>query len=67
MMGWQEVAIDGETHLKRLVDMYKELGFEVRLEEVKPEEVEQCTQCLQERGKRYTESVPDARRKVRSK
>ncbi len=49
MMNWQEVAIDGETHLKRLVDMYQELGFEVRLEEVKPEEVEQCTQCLQEK------------------
>ena len=63
MMDWQEVAIDGETHLKRLVDMYKELGFEVRLEEVKPEEVEQCTQCLQERGKGYTESMPDASRK----
>ena len=47
MMDWQEVAIDGETHLKRLVDMYEELGVEVRLEEVKPEEVEQCTQCLQ--------------------
>ena len=52
MMDWQEVAIDGETHLKRVVDMYEELGFEVRLEEVKPEEVEQCTQCLQERGER---------------
>ena len=50
MMDWQEVAIDGETHLKRVVDMYEELGFEVRLEEVKPEEVEQCTQCLQEKG-----------------
>jgi hypothetical protein len=50
MMDWQDVAIDGETHLKRLVDMYEELGFEVRLEEIKPEEVEQCTKCLQERG-----------------
>ncbi len=49
-MDWQEVAIDGETHLKRLVDMYEELGFEIRLEEAKPEEVEQCTQCLQESG-----------------
>jgi hypothetical protein len=38
-----EVAVDGETHLKRLLDMYKELDFEVWLEEVKPEEVEQCT------------------------
>jgi len=52
MIGWQEVAIDGETHLKRLVNMYEELGFEVRLEEVKPEEVEQCTKCLEERGEK---------------
>ena len=52
MMDWQEVAIDGETHLKRVVDMYEELGFEVRLEEVEPEEVEQCTQCLQESGEK---------------
>jgi hypothetical protein len=48
MMDWQEVAIDGEKHLRRLVDMYEELGFELRLEEVKPEELEQCTQCLEE-------------------
>jgi hypothetical protein len=46
---WREVAVDGETHLKRLMDMYKELDFEVRLEEVRPQEVEQCTQCLQQR------------------
>jgi hypothetical protein len=52
MMDWQEVAIDGETHLKRVVDMYEELGFGVRLEEVKPEAVEQCTQCLQEKGEK---------------
>ena len=51
-MDWQEVAIDGETHLKRLVDMNEELSFEIRLEEVKPEEIEQCTQCLRERGER---------------
>jgi hypothetical protein len=52
MMDWQEVAIDSETHLKRLVDMYEELGFEVRLEEVKPEELEHCTKCLQESGEK---------------
>jgi len=52
MMDWQEVALDGETHLKRLVDMYEDLGFEIRLEEAKPEEVEQCTQCLQESGEK---------------
>ena len=48
-MDWKEVAVDGQTHLKRVVDMYEELDFEVRVEEVKPEEVEQCTQCLQEK------------------
>ena len=52
MMDWQEVAVDGERHVRRLVDMYEELGFEVRLEEVKPEEVEHCTKCLQESGEK---------------
>ena len=51
-MDWQEVAVDGERHVGRLVDMYEELGFEVRLEEVKPEEVEHCTKCLQESGEK---------------
>jgi hypothetical protein len=27
IIDWQEVATDGETHFKRLVDMYKELEF----------------------------------------
>ena len=67
MMDWQEVAIDGETHLKRLVDMYEELGFEVRLEEVKPEEVEQCTQCLQERGEKIYRIFVRRKQTVRSK
>jgi len=49
---WHEVAIDGETHVKRITDMYEELGFEVHLEEVKPEEVAQCTKCFQERSEK---------------
>ena len=52
MMDWQEVAVDGERHVSRLVDMYEELNFEVRLEEVRPEEVEHCTKCLQESGEK---------------
>ena len=52
MMGRQKVAMDGETDLRSLRHMYKELGFEVRLEEVKPEEVEECIQCSQENGER---------------
>lgn len=64
MMDWQEIAIDGEEHVQRMVDMYEELGFEVRLQEVKPEEVEQCTKCFQERGEKiyrvYTRRKPEA-------
>jgi len=52
MTDWQEVAIDGETHVRRITDMYEELGFEVRLEELRPEQAEQCTKCYQERGER---------------
>jgi len=51
-MDWGEVAMDSETHLKRLIDMYKELHFEVRVEEVKPQDIEQCTQCLQHTGEK---------------
>jgi len=51
-MDWREVAMDSETHVKRLMDMYKELDFEVRVEEAKPQDVEQCTQCLQHRGEK---------------
>ena len=64
MMDWQEVGVDGETHLKRVMDMYEELGFEIRLEEVKPEEVEHCTQCLQEKGEKIYRAY--ARRKPES-
>lgn len=52
MNEWREIAIDGEMHVKRMMDMYKELGFDVCLEEVRPEEVAQCTKCYQERGER---------------
>jgi len=52
MTDWHEVAIDGETHVRRIADMYEELGFEVRLEEIKPEEVGQCTKCLRERNEK---------------
>jgi hypothetical protein len=58
MMDWHEVAMDGETNLRRPVYMYKDLEFEIRSEEVKPEEVEHCTQCLQERGKNIPSLCP---------
>ena len=43
--GWQRSAISGGAHLKRIVEMYEELDFEVQLEEISPEECGQCTVC----------------------
>ena len=37
--------ISGGLHHKRAVEMYDELGFEVFLEEVNPEDCGQCTAC----------------------
>ena len=47
MIDWQEVAVDGETHLERVIEMYEELGFEVCLEEVAPEDAGQCIACYE--------------------
>jgi len=45
MEEWQEVAVDSGDHLQRMVDMYQELGFEVHLEVVNPEDVGRCDVC----------------------
>jgi hypothetical protein len=47
--GWREVAVSAGAHLERMVNMYRELGFEVRLEEVLREE-QRCLQCYDESG-----------------
>ena len=67
MMDWREVAMDGETNLTRPVYMYKDLEFEIRSEEVTPEEVEHCTQCLRERGERIYRVYARRKPEVRSK
>ena len=46
--GWREASISGGSHLKRTVEMYEELGYEVHLEELSPEECGQCTECYRE-------------------
>jgi len=51
-MEWREVGIDAESHLKRVLEMYDELGFVVRLEEVSSQEVESCTRCIEEAGEK---------------
>jgi len=44
--GWKVASVTGGDHLKRTLEMYQELGIEVYLEEVKPEECEGCTECF---------------------
>jgi phosphosulfolactate synthase (CoM biosynthesis protein A) len=44
-LGWEEVAIDSGDHVQRMIEMYQELGFEIYLEEVKPEDVDRCAEC----------------------
>jgi len=47
--GWREVGVSGGPHLERMVEMYKELGFEMHLEEVVPADQE-CSKCYEEEG-----------------
>ena len=43
--GWKLASVTSGAHLKRVLEMYDELGFEVYMEEVTPEECEGCTIC----------------------
>lgn len=44
--GWKLASVTGGDHLKRTLEMYQELGIEVYLEEVKPEECGGCAECF---------------------
>ncbi len=43
--GWKLTSITSGAHLKRILEMYEELGLDVNLEEVTPEECGGCTIC----------------------
>ena len=58
---WQEAAISGGRHLERMLEMYRELGWEVRLEEVSADDCVECTACYE------TESEPIYRVYIRPK
>ena len=45
--GWNQASVSGGAHLQRTVEMYRELGLEVYLEEVAPEECGECTVCYE--------------------
>lgn len=43
--GWQLASTTSGEHLRRLLEMYQEVGLEVYLEEVSPTECQGCTIC----------------------
>lgn len=45
--GWREASVTSGGQLERVLAMYRELGIEVHLEEVAPEECDGCTECFQ--------------------
>ena len=43
--GWKLASTTSGEHLKRTLEMYHELGFDVYTEKVTPEECGECTAC----------------------
>ncbi len=48
--GWVLATITGGQHLKRILEMYEELGLDIHLEETSPGECAGCTECYQANG-----------------
>ena len=46
--GWKLASTSSGEHLKRTLEMYQELGFEVYTEQVSGEECGECTACFLE-------------------
>ena len=44
--GWQRQATYDEPRLSEMVDMYREIGLQVRLESFDPDEEPGCTNCM---------------------
>lgn len=43
--GWRLASTTSGAHLRRILEMYQEIGLDVYLEEVTPEECGGCTIC----------------------
>ena len=48
--GWKIASVSGGAHLKRTIEMYRELGGEVYLEKMKPKDCVGCTKCFTEKN-----------------
>ncbi len=50
--GWKLASVTGGEHLARILDIYREMEFEVYLEEVTPEQCGGCTECYRAAGEK---------------
>ena len=51
--GWLKRSILDEPRLSEVVEMYKEIGLEVKVVDAKPENVDGCTVCLDGTPQKY--------------
>lgn len=51
--GWLRRSILDEPRLSEVVAMYKEIGLDVKVVDVKPGDVDGCTACLDGAPERY--------------
>ncbi|OQY60690.1 MAG: hypothetical protein B6245_00095 [Desulfobacteraceae bacterium 4572_88] len=51
--GWKRQSTQDEPRLSELAEMYEELGFEVHLEPLHPEEEPGCTDCMKVSPEKY--------------
>ena len=50
--GWERRFIYDEPRLSEAVEIYRELGFEVKLLPVPPDDID-CSECMKEEPERY--------------
>jgi hypothetical protein len=51
--GWEKKTTYDEPRLSEILEMYEEMGFEVHLEPVNPEEEPGCSECMRIEPERY--------------
>ncbi|MBW1698797.1 MAG: hypothetical protein JRH18_05880 [Deltaproteobacteria bacterium] len=51
--GWVKRATYDEPRLSEMVEMYREIGFEVHLEPFNPEFEPECSECMKMAPERY--------------
>ncbi len=51
--GWKRQTTADEPRLSEIVEMYKEIDFEVHLESFNPDEEPGCTDCMKQSPETY--------------